>query len=240
VWLTTPLYPQTPACHKQWISTWLWPLFELRRRRRTAFAYQPLPQEEDVIIAGSHVQGGYGGYGSGRFSNSVTRELCQQVSQEYGEYDWKTSPKVIQDRVYSLWCYYDLLSCIFYWIMNMSLFFSLAVLSTHLCIRVFLLNGIQHNRTCICATMHTVNYGTCTCVQLHICTPCCDFQYVLLQKLAHTKWTLHVIETSTYIYCHAHYQIRRQSSLHGNRNGNMLQSLLHGNEWIGIESCVFS
>ena len=72
--------------HKQWISTWIWPLFELRWKRRTAYAYQPVPQEDDVIIAGAHVQGMYGN-GSGKFSNSLTRELCQQVSQDYGEYN---------------------------------------------------------------------------------------------------------------------------------------------------------
>ena len=187
MWLATCTVTYTNNCHKQWISTWLWPLFELRRRRRTAYAYQPIPQDDDVVIAGSHVQGGYG-YGSGRFSHSVTKELCQQVSQEYGEYDWKTQQKTAAKLKPG--SSIILIVILNHWTCH-CMFFSLAVLYTYLYTCVF---GIQQNVTC-----HNVMYSCATYGELwyvygwqHTCTPCYYFQYrcvfVTIWKACTIKW----------------------------------------------------
>ena len=91
----------------------------------------------------------------------------------------------------------------------MSLFFSLAVLYTYLYTCVF---GIQQNVThvtmlCI-AVLHMVNCGMCTADCTHVLLVIISVPVCFCYKNLHNKVKL------------AHYQIRSQSSLHRNWNGN--------------------
>lgn len=79
--------PVSTCIDTQWISTFIWPLFNLKRKP-SVYSYREVniqegdeEEEDDDRWARPHKM-----YysNSGRFSNS--RELCQQVSEEEGNY----------------------------------------------------------------------------------------------------------------------------------------------------------